>query len=327
MLKQENEMRKSNLSVITGLVASVSIVMLSLFLLAGCHRKAGNINKEDDTVRVEHYVRTEIPQMMTDPEQRVSYLVRHYWEGYSMEDTAFVLGNDTEQLYADFIDALQYVADTSVQNSALRYMMELMEKDSLAYARFCLLGEKYLYDPNSPMRNEDYYIAVLKQMMDSYRLTEVEKIRPADRLKQACMNRPGMKASDFGYLTPDGKYHRMSGIRTDFTLLFFYDPDCDSCRKLEKILSEMPAFVDMQKENKLRVLAVYPDEDENEWLLKSSQMPQGWVVGWNKQGDIRSRMLYEIRATPTLYLLDKQKRVLLKDPSLEQLVRYLSDKK
>lgn len=305
----------------------VFVVVTPLLLLAGCNRKTDNVDKEEDTVQVERYVRTEIPQMMTDPEQRASYLVRHYWEGYSMKDTAFVLGDDTEQLYADFIDALQYVADTTVQHSALRYMMELMERDSLTYARFCMLGEKYLYDANSPLRNEDYYIAVLKQMMDSYRLTKPEKIRPADRLKQAYKNRPGMKAPDFGYLSPDGKYHRMSGIKTDFTLLFFYDPDCTSCQKFERVLSEMPFFLDIQKKGSLRVVAIYPDENEEEWLLQSKQMPQNWIVGWNKQGDIRSRLLYEIRATPALYLLDKQKRVILKDPSLEQVIRYLSDNK
>ena len=86
----------------------------------------------------------------------------------------------------------------------------------------------------------------------------------------------------------------------------------------------MPAFLEMQEKGTLRVLAVYPDDNEEEWLLKSSGMPRGWIVGWNKQGDIRSKVLYEIRATPTLYLLDKQKRVILKDASLKQTIQYLS---
>ena len=86
----------------------------------------------------------------------------------------------------------------------------------------------------------------------------------------------------------------------------------------------MPFFLDIQKKGILRVLAVYPDGDENEWLLKSSKMPQGWIVGWNKQGDIRSKTLYDIRATPTLYLLDKQKKVILKDAPLERIIQYLS---
>ena len=318
--------------ILSGFLTLITFSLIALLMFAACRQNRANNPSGDggngvpaikDTLHIAHYIRPEIPQMMTDPEQRAAYYVKHYWDGYSLADTAFIHSDDTEQLYADFLDALQYV-DATEYRSALQSMMSRMEADSTAYAHFCTLGKKYLYDPNSPMRNEDYYIPVLEQMLASARLSETDKLRPADRLKQALKNRPGMKAPDFSYVTPKGKQARMSGVIADYTLLFFYDPDCTNCREVEQILSEMPAFLEMQEKGVLRVLAVYPDEDENEWLLKSSQMPRGWIVGWNKQGDIRSKTLYEIRATPTMYLLDKQKKVILKDASLEQTIQYLS---
>lgn len=305
------------------------LCLLSLSLVISCKHMPPNDNRQTsgqtakDTVLEAGYIRPEIPQMMSDPQQRALYYVNHYWDGYSLADTAFIRSDDTEQLFADFIGALQYVA-LEESSAALKRMMCRMEADSTAYARFCTLSEKYLYEPNSPMRNEDYYIPVLEQMIASQRLSEVDKIRPTDRLKQANKNRPGMTATDFSYVTPNDKAGRMSRIKAGYTLLFFYDPDCTNCRKHEEILSEMPAFIEMQEKGIVRVLAVYPDEEENEWLLNSSKMPPGWIVGWNKQGDIRSKTLYEIRATPTMYLLDKQKKVILKDASMEQLIRYLA---
>ena len=202
--------------------------------------------------------------------------------------------------------------------------MVRMEADSTAYRRFGLLGEKYLNEPNSPMRNEDFYIAVLEQMLQSDRLQEWEKIRPADRLKQAHKNRPGMKAADFTYVTVHGDNSRMSRLKAQYTMLFFYDPDCSNCRKFEKLFAEIPAFVEMVENGTLRVLAIYPDENREEWAAKAVYMPQGWIVGWNKAGDIRTRQLYDIRATPTIYLLDGRKRVILKDTSMEQLIDYLA---
>ena len=305
------------------------LCLFSLLLITGCkyihpnESPQANGQTKKDTVLTAGYIPPEIPLMMTDPQQRASYHVAHYWDGYALTDTAFIRGGNTEQLFADFIGALQYVSPEE-SSAALKRMMCRMEADSMAYERFCLLSEKYLYDPNSPMRNEDYYIPVLEQMVASQSLSEVDKIRPADRLKQAHKNRPGMTATDFSYVTPKGQAGRMSRIKAAYTLLFFYDPDCSNCRKYEQILSEMPAFLEMQEKGTLRVLAVYPDDNEEEWLLKSSGMPRGWIVGWNKQGDIRSKVLYEIRATPTLYLLDKQKRVILKDASLKQTIQYLS---
>lgn len=314
---------------ISGFFMLMIIGGVSLILLVACMRicKSNEASQEDktgkSTLHVVRYTRPEIPQMMTDPQQRASYYVKHYWDSYSLADTAFIHGNDTEQLFSDFIGALQYVA-LEESSTALKRMMSHMEEDSTAYARFCFLSEKYLYDPNSPMRSEEYFIPILEQMVGSKRLDEYEKIRPADRLAQAHKNRPGMKATDFSYVTLKGKAGRMSGINADYTLLFFYEPDCSNCRTHEQILAELPVFVEMQEKGILRVLAVYPDDNEEEWLLKSSHMPRDWIVGWNKQGDIRNKTLYEICATPTMYLLDKQKKVILKDASLEQTIQYLS---
>ena len=319
---------------VTSLVNSrrLTLVMIAggtLMLLTSCmqtHKSREVETKEKaekNTLHKSHYTHPEIPQMMTSPGQRAFYYVNHYWDGYLLSDTAFIRSEQTEQLYADFIDALQYV-NSRESHVALKQMMSHMEADSTAYAHFCLLGEKYLYLPNSPMRNENYYITILKQMLASTRLTELEKIRPTDRLKQALKNRPGMQAADFSYVTPEGQIGRVTGIKANYTLLFFYDPDCKNCREYEQILSEMPAFLEMQKKGLLRVLAVYSDEDENAWLLNSSKMPQKWIVGWNKQGEVRNKTLYDIPATPTMYLLDKQKKVLLKDASMEKLIQYLA---
>lgn len=302
------------------------LIIPAILFTTGCRQSAQTADREtskDTTVHSLSYVRPEIPVMMTDPQERAAYYVQHYWDGYSLADTVYLHSGDTEQLYADFIDALQHAAPEEYP-SALRTMMTHMEADSTAYAHFCRLSEKYLYDANSPMRNEDYYIPVLEQMLQSPRLTELDKLRPADRLKQARKNRPGMVAADFTYVTPKGETHRLSQLQADYILLFFYDPDCSNCSESEHILASIPFFLDMQNSGKLRVLAVYADENKDEWLQKSSAMPAGWIVGWNRQGDIRGKQLYEIRATPTLYLLDRQKKVILKDASLERVVQYLS---
>lgn len=276
-----------------------------------------------DTLHVAHYIRPELPSLITEPQERASYYVRHYWDHYSLADTAFIHSNQTEQLFADFLDALQYT-DSNVCTNALQNMMTYMEANETAYGHFCFLSEKYLYDPNSPMRNEDYYIVVLEQMIASPRLTEYDKIRPADQLQQARKNRPGMTATDFTYITPTGEVSKMSRLKAEFTLLFFYDPDCTNCKENERILSEVPLVLNLQKEGRLRILAVYPDDNKKEWLLNASKMPEGWIIGWNKQGDIRSQQLYDIRATPTLYMLDKQKKVIVKDAPLEKIIQHLS---
>lgn len=223
--------------VIAGFFTLMIIAGISLILLVACVqiRKSNDMAGKDkatkDTMHIARYIRPEIPQMMTDPQQRAFYYVNHYWDGYSLADTAFIRSDDTEQLFSDFIGALQYV-DPEESSTALKRMMSRMEEDSTAYSRFCTLSEKYLYDANSPMRNEDYFIPVLEQMIGSKRLTEYDKIRPIDQLEQAHKNRPGMTATDFTYVTPKGKSERMSAIKADYTMLFSMIPTVPVARSL-----------------------------------------------------------------------------------------------
>lgn len=47
-------------------------------------------------------------------------------------------------------------------------------------------------------------------------------------------------------------------------------------------------------------------------------MPKEWIIGTDHEA-VKTGALYDLKAMPSLYLLDGQKRVVLKDVSFEQL--------
>ena len=51
-------------------------------------------------------------------------------------------------------------------------------------------------------------------------------------------------------------------------------------------------------------------------------IPTSWINGYDKDGKAKGS-LYDFAAMPTLFLLDKDKRVLLKDVNLIIVERYL----
>jgi hypothetical protein len=72
----------------------------------------------------------------------------------------------------------------------------------------------------------------------------------------------------------------------------------------------------------LTILTVYPDEDLDEWLAHLPKMPANWVHGYDKGMKISREKLYDIRAIPTIFLLDKDKKVILKDVSVDAVELY-----
>lgn len=65
---------------------------------------------------------------------------------------------------------------------AIRKTIDRTNVDKKVFAYITDLADKYLYDPNSPMRNEEFYIPVLEAMAASPVLEEIEKVRPKARL-------------------------------------------------------------------------------------------------------------------------------------------------
>jgi len=61
------------------------------------------------------------------------------------------------------------------------------------------------------------------------------------------------------------------------------------------------------------VLAVYTDKDEMIWLDHLKEMPAGWIQGRDEDEYLYKNSVYDLKAIPTVYLLDKEKKVLLKD--------------
>lgn len=301
-------------------------VLVALILLcgeSGCSHARENKGKTVEKQVKREFTLPEIPQSLTDPEERSGYLVAHFWDHFDFTDTTLISKPEiTEQALADFLNILPY---TSSENSrkALSNLMESASSDSLMFIHFMKLAEKYLYDPNSPLRNEEYYISILNYIVSSG-LDETLKIRPQYQLEKALKNRPGDIATDFLYTLSDGKASNMSSVKADYTILFFNNPDCSDCKRVKDYIKNSEVFNRMTRTNTkpvLRILAIYPDADLPLW--KHTNYPSIMINSYDAEQIITNQELYDLKASPTLYLLDKDKRVILKDATVEEIEKWL----
>ena len=59
-------------------------------------------------------------------------------------------------------------------------------------------------------------------------------------------------------------------------------------------------------------------------MAASGTFPKDWIVGYDPLQVIRSDSLYHLRAIPSIYLLDRDKTIILKDTPEEVLIEYLA---
>ena len=267
--------------------------------------------------------RVEAPPGPMDDAQRYAYLREHFWDDLDFADTVFIVSTDTIHMLRAF--------DTYIRNFVTESdpspVAELMRKASgskIMLEYFAMLAERVLHDPNSPLHSDELYIPVLEALVASPWLDEWEKIAPEHDLRMALQNRVGLPANDFRYTLASGATGTLYGVKAEYVLLFINNPGCPMCKQLREQIDGSPMLSVMIKRGRLKVVALYPDEDLAEWREYRGHIPPSWINGYDAGCVVREKSLYDLHAIPTLYLLDRDKRVLVKDstdvPYIEEVI-------
>ncbi|MDR3260774.1 MAG: DUF5106 domain-containing protein [Tannerella sp.] len=290
--------------------------------LAACHSPVRNTDTAGDTPSNPcGFTPPSVPDSLMKASDRAGYFVVHYWDYFDFADTACIhLPYATEQAFADYLNILPHASGAEATQS-IRHVLSRAEKERSGrmYGYFLELFDKYLYDPNSPYRNEEYYLPVATYVIDDSRSGEAEKIRMKYAREMMLKNRPGETATDFVYTLPDGKEGRLHTLKAGYTILMFYNPDCHGCGQIITALKESSLINKLQKGGTLALLLFYPDENRAAWKQHLADIPASWTNGYDRHTKVKNEELYDLRAIPSLYLLDKDKKVVLKDATFEQL--------
>lgn len=276
-----------------------------------------------------------VPAAYSEPDERVEYAIFHFWDdffaGEGRTDSARVIGvpkGEVEQAVANYIAVLNK-APLIVAQKGVSHLFDAIaakqeaDTSQRVYLAMTELVARYLYDPNSPVRDEDLYLPFVQKMASSG-LTR-EDMRTAYRYEaQMCsLNPRGSVAPDFVITLRGGSRVRMHDIKSDRLLLFFSNPGCHNCKEIIEALSADENVQSRIASGRLAVANVYIDEDLKAWRDYMPIYPKEWVNGYDAAHILRRDGLYCIRAIPSLYLLDSDKRILLKDAPLERVLGAL----
>ena len=312
-------------------ISSVMAAVSAVLIVAGCgQRKA-------EQFQALPFPDVLPPAMMEDPQDRAEYMAQNMWNSLTDPsrtypcDSLLVSGvrrADVEQKFANWTQVLRMssrpVAEKSVSRLYDRALAcEKKDTSSNVFETFASLVDKYLFDPNSPLRDEDLYGAYASRLAAYEGYTEVQKEKYARDARLCALNKVGTKAADFRFADRRGKIRTLYGVEAPYTLLFFSNPGCEACMSIINVLKEDPQISSMISSGRLKVLNIYIDEDLDAWRSYMPVYPDEWYNGFDPDFVIRNETLYNVRAIPSLYLLDSDKTVLLKDAPENRMFEYL----
>lgn len=280
-----------------------------------------------------------IPDTLRSVEQRAGYLSEHYWDNYNFADTLLLKSKEvTEQGFVNFIDILnRFNLDNASKGVAHKDIAQkdiaqkdivrkdiaqkdiarkditqkdIVRKDitqkgiacftrkafsnAAAKERFENLIEHYFEDQLSPVRNDRVYLIFLEEMKNSPCFDETEKERIAFKIRTTNKNLPGDIAINFKFKDENGKEHQLSDYKDQKVILYFYDPDCENCHEVSAWLKQQTIPAD------IKVLKMIADNHIS--------------------------YIYSLKNMPTIFLLDKENKVILKDCTAQELIENISTK-
>ena len=260
--------------------------------------------------------------------QRQKYLhyKAHYFDNVDLGDPRALRSTYLDQRVSYYLDKLVVPVPDSI-NKEIDYVLGLMRpapetfrayvsKFLNQYATSKIVGQDAVY----AHLGEKYYMGGQTPWVDSTTLTKI-----ADNVKRLKPLLIGQPAPPLKTYHPDGSPHELYSVDADYTVVFFFDPECGVCKKQTPQLIEFAqAYADMG----VKVVSVCTKLGaEARSCAEYAKDKEGMVESIINTNDPFHRsgfkVRYDITSTPQIYVLDRDKRIVSKRIAADQLAEIM----
>ena len=256
------------------------------------------------------------------------YFKSHYWDGISFTDERLTRTPVFEpRLDKYFRDLVPPQAD-SIEKEVDRMLLEARVSKPMFQYLMVYFVQRYV---NPEYMGQD---AVFVHLFDKYinaGETEffTEKYRQFlnNRAYSMMANQIGLPAPNLEMVDSTGALRPLYGVDAPFTVICFWDPTCSHCKEVVPKLDSI--FKAKWQREGVKLYGVMVDGGREAWLqfIKDHNLTDWTHVyetkehqeATEKAGQAGYRQLYDVYQTPILYLLDKDKRIIAKKLTYQQL--------
>lgn len=295
-----------------------ALLLAGLLLLSAC---SGAQKGPSDT---RPFPIVKVPSVYTEQEEVMDYVLTHFWDaclngGETFRTDSMFMAGVAKKEMMEQVFSYAAILENSPLDKARESVGKFMDRleachdaDTLLFSQMVSMLSDCLYDPNSQLRDEDIYSALALRLASSPYVPAdmVESYRYQARM--CALNARGTAAADFSFIDADGARGTLYGVKSDYTVLIFVNPGCHACGEVVAPFSSEPVM-QLISGGRLTVLGIYIDDEIDKWMESRDELPAHWINGYDPAGIIRGDSIYSVRAIPSIYVLDKDKKVILKD--------------
>ncbi|MCF6356227.1 MAG: redoxin domain-containing protein [Draconibacterium sp.] len=254
------------------------------------------------------------------------YQQKHYWDYFDYTDERFLYTPLLKPKMETWFTKVLYQNYDSVRQPVFKFIENVKpSKRIFQFATSWFLNSSI----NSKIMGMD---ALFVDLAKTYYLSGEAFWATDESMKKIRENVMFMERNLIGEVAPDltlesadGEFFNLHQIDKEITVVLIYEPNCSHCKVFvpefnKKVYKKF-------KDKGLEVFAIYSRDKKEEWIefLDKHNLWE-WINVWDKEHISRFKILYDVRKTPRIYILDENKKIIAKDISVEQAEHIIGER-
>ncbi|MBN2523088.1 MAG: redoxin domain-containing protein [Bacteroidales bacterium] len=150
----------------------------------------------------------------------------------------------------------------------------------------------------------------------------IEDLRKqVDRIRPSLIGRKGENLIMDSY---KGIFVSLYDVEASYIILYFWEPDCGHCNVTTP---KLRTYYNEAKEKGIEVFAVCTGNDREKWEKYITDNNLNWINGWDPERRSNFDFFYNVQSTPVLYILDRDKSIIAKKLSIDDIPSFIENHK
>lgn len=253
-----------------------------------------------------------------------TYYKNHFWDNFDLSDERMLrtpllqpkIDRYIKELTVQQVDSLSKEADYLVGKAGAN-------KDMKTYMIWYLTSQ---YERPKVLGTDGLFIHMIEKYWLTRQMPNIDSATLKTVTERVAVLKPLQVGKTFAMPAVGDTLARPLSFNNlaaaDYTIMFFYAPHCGHCREAAP---KVKKFTDSPAGKGIKVVAIAIEDSKEDWkkFIREFKL-NDWMHGYDHKQQIDFRRQYDVATTPTLYVLDKNKKIIARGLPAEQVEDFLN---
>lgn len=249
------------------------------------------------------------------------WMLDHYFDNMNLRDDRMVRTSFLFQKVEYYMEKLTVQHPDSI-NKSLDHILKKMEKTDGENFKYYLVHYFNKYAKSKVVGMDAVYV----HLALNYYNKGLAPWTPDTTLQKIVRNAKETEPTLIGKIAPDIRLQKEDGsklslyeVESPYTIIYIWDPDCGHCKKAAP---DVVKFYDEYKSKGVKMISIcskFGDDVPKCWETVKERKFMDFINLVDPYHRSKYKTLYNVKSTPQTYILDKDKKIIMKRIGADQM--------